>query len=818
MRLLNTRTGMFIRVQDHRRERYAILSHVWAKRSSPDYVSEQTYQDLLQLQKCASDDGTLPISNFSDKLQRFCEIALKDGFELGWADTCCIDKSDSSELATAIESMYNWYAYSGACYAFLHDVKSPREDPNWLVTFKRSEWFVRGWTLQELIASRVVIFVCEAPGQGGKWEVLGSKHNLASCISSVTNIDIGVLTSKTSLEDIPIARRMTWARSRTTTLPEDEAYCLIGIFGVKMRAKYGEGRYAFLRLQKKILSQSHDQTIFAWGRCIHQSPLMSLASVIPSPSESVSMAPDLSDDHVTLPPSVLEQYLLATSPRDFDPSCCADLVSLSRDRFQGLFSIPTTSEGLYPFAEFTPYGIRMHFPLLNLRHSSDHRFISATHCAVLACEDQGEGRGLLALFLRRRNPIGNEFFAGGIMQPILMEEPLRHASVCDRICRLMYITPEDLDSLRLRGPFASVPSPTITFIPHFPPPSVLELNYHNGIHAILGRETPNYERFEVVLCGWSRSLLESCGYHVFLARSGGTQDDLAKPFAGSEFILNQTPSFGRVQNAVTISNIQSGVHLVIQVGRCSCEFGTRRGFLGILVSSWRPDTLDTKFAASSDHSIDHPLHVRSWSFDHGAALRHMEFSSPNDPTQMFSLRLTLTCLTPAGPRRRLGEQAPVWKYQLGIELSVEQVSLEPVEYSRQPLLLNPTPWPSARRRSNSFPWQISQPIAPPHDLKEPEHEIRTGSLVLRHPRQRLPLSAPSSRPRSKSSPPQPSLAPPVTPSPGRGPRAPPAREPSDATRDGGRDLVIKYVQQAGPMILGGLVAFALISLNRYVAR
>jgi len=57
---------------------------------------------------------------------------------------------------------------------------------------------------------------------------------------------------------------MSWASRRETTRPEDQAYCLLGIFGVNMPPLYGEGPSAFLRLQLEIMRISNDETIFAW--------------------------------------------------------------------------------------------------------------------------------------------------------------------------------------------------------------------------------------------------------------------------------------------------------------------------------------------------------------------------------------------------------------------------------------------------------------------------------------------------------------------------------------------------------------------------
>lgn len=57
---------------------------------------------------------------------------------------------------------------------------------------------------------------------------------------------------------------MSWAARRQTTRIEDEAYCLLGIFGINMPLLYGEREGAFRRLQEELIRRSSDQSIFAW--------------------------------------------------------------------------------------------------------------------------------------------------------------------------------------------------------------------------------------------------------------------------------------------------------------------------------------------------------------------------------------------------------------------------------------------------------------------------------------------------------------------------------------------------------------------------
>ena len=57
---------------------------------------------------------------------------------------------------------------------------------------------------------------------------------------------------------------MSWAAHRVCTRLEDRAYCLMGIFDVKMPLTYGEGKKAFVRLQEEILKSVDDHSILAW--------------------------------------------------------------------------------------------------------------------------------------------------------------------------------------------------------------------------------------------------------------------------------------------------------------------------------------------------------------------------------------------------------------------------------------------------------------------------------------------------------------------------------------------------------------------------
>ncbi|KAL2062462.1 hypothetical protein VTL71DRAFT_6728 [Oculimacula yallundae] len=222
---------------------YAILSHTWTD-------DEVTFSDMQDLPIAMSKDSFA-------KIQKTCEIAISNGLQYVWVDTCCIDKSSSAELSEAINSMFQWYKKALICYAYLADVPAGGEIEGSKV-FRDSRWFTRGWTLQELIAPTTLLFFDQ------DWNMRGTKMDLYENIQAVTGIDQWILDGSTALSSISLAKRMSWAAGRKTTRVEDLAYCLLGIFEVSMPMIYGEGMKAFSRLQEEILKQTTDLSLFAW--------------------------------------------------------------------------------------------------------------------------------------------------------------------------------------------------------------------------------------------------------------------------------------------------------------------------------------------------------------------------------------------------------------------------------------------------------------------------------------------------------------------------------------------------------------------------
>jgi hypothetical protein len=212
--------------------RYAILSHTWGIEGE-----EVTFGDLMR------DAGQSKADLVGYKKILFCgQQAKRHGITHFWVDTCCIDRSSSAELSEAINSMFRWYSVAAKCFIYLSDVSiHDYED-----TFSKSRWFTRGWTLQELLASK------EAEFFSHETEWLGTKASLERQIHEATGIAIQALRGE-PLSQFPVKARLSWAQNRTTKREEDKAYCLFGIFDISMPLIYGEGKEkALLRLHRLI--------------------------------------------------------------------------------------------------------------------------------------------------------------------------------------------------------------------------------------------------------------------------------------------------------------------------------------------------------------------------------------------------------------------------------------------------------------------------------------------------------------------------------------------------------------------------------------
>ncbi|KAK7455293.1 hypothetical protein VKT23_011166 [Stygiomarasmius scandens] len=334
MRLLDTSTFQLAEFYSDI-PKYAILSHTWEK-------EEVTFQDIQNLEIAKRRAGWA-------KVEGACAYARKYKFQWIWIDCCCINKESSTELSEAINSMYQYYFDSEVCYVYLSDVPQERNPQNSESAFRRSRWFTRGWTLQELLAPAFAVFLTQ------NWTELGTKWSLRHAISAITSIPPGVLEDG-DVYKYSVAQRMSWAAQRKTTRPEDQAYCLMGIFDVNMPPIYGEGSTkAFMRLQQEIIKLSDDHSIFVW---------------------------------TAAPGEIEPRGLLAKSPYEFRAS--------GGVQFNSRRTIGTDA----PFS-FNNNGLQIHLPLIST-------FVAPRQArlllAYLSCQvgSGGDGGGYIYIYLQKR--------------------------------------------------------------------------------------------------------------------------------------------------------------------------------------------------------------------------------------------------------------------------------------------------------------------------------------------------------------------------------------------------------------------------------
>ncbi|KAG1732866.1 uncharacterized protein EDB91DRAFT_1348948 [Suillus paluster] len=267
---------------------WAMLSHRWQS-------NELLLHDI-------QDKGMydLDAAETTVKLQMFCKIARDAGYRWAWSDTCCIDQKNNVELQESVNSMFVWYHHSALTIVYLSDVP-PSSTSGALA---KSVWNTRGWTVQEFLAPDIVLFYQV------DWTLYlndcSSNYKESAAIlqelQDSTGIDAQALVA--FRPDMTGAReKIRWASNRVTTLQEDVAYSLFGIFGVHLPVIYGEKKQNALgRLLQEIIAQSGDITALDWvGKPSQFNSCLpaEIASYKPPPC----MSPSLPEDQTQMPVS-----------------------------------------------------------------------------------------------------------------------------------------------------------------------------------------------------------------------------------------------------------------------------------------------------------------------------------------------------------------------------------------------------------------------------------------------------------------------------------------------------------------------------------
>jgi hypothetical protein len=246
-----TRRTDYVRIKREVRQyfRYVMLSH-----KSED--NEPLYQEVIHMTVYDLDK-----SPTHDKLQMFCKIVRDASFDWAWSDTCCINKSDHFVLQEALVAMFKWYQGSAMMIVFLRGVRSASQ----LGALARSIWNTRAWTLQEYVAAKVIHFYTEDWTLYMNLDIPNHKESPAiiSEMEEATRVSARTLMVLRPGSD-DIREKLCLAARRETTIVEDAAYSLLGIFSMSLPVVYGEGDHALGRLLSQLLASSGDTSILAW--------------------------------------------------------------------------------------------------------------------------------------------------------------------------------------------------------------------------------------------------------------------------------------------------------------------------------------------------------------------------------------------------------------------------------------------------------------------------------------------------------------------------------------------------------------------------
>ena len=154
--------------------------------------------------------------------------------------------------------MFSWYRQSALTVVHLADVSNAGE-------LTSSKWFKRGWTLQELLAPRSLLFFTQ------NWSLyrgISSNHKKDSTILDELEQATGIRSHDLAdfYPSVDNARsRLQWASTRFTTWPEDISYSLFGVFGLHIPVLYGEPAVSALgRLLAELIAKSGNTMILDW--------------------------------------------------------------------------------------------------------------------------------------------------------------------------------------------------------------------------------------------------------------------------------------------------------------------------------------------------------------------------------------------------------------------------------------------------------------------------------------------------------------------------------------------------------------------------
>ncbi|KAE8377150.1 hypothetical protein BDV26DRAFT_293451 [Aspergillus bertholletiae] len=225
-----------------------ILSYTWRKFKSRINIPEaETPRLVQQFQELCKASAQYTEANF---------VHIDPCFTLN------NDRHLESRLTMELD--YSWYRSAAACLVYLSDVTYKNNENRIVGLIGRSKWFKSPWALQELLASKEIVFFDKNGQLIRKW----TKSAMIDYISGWTNIERDILEDPDNIEKACIAKRLSWAANWAHQKGSvwDTVHSLKGILSITLPPiPREELTQAFIRLQLQLmLKYPNDLSIFAW--------------------------------------------------------------------------------------------------------------------------------------------------------------------------------------------------------------------------------------------------------------------------------------------------------------------------------------------------------------------------------------------------------------------------------------------------------------------------------------------------------------------------------------------------------------------------
>ncbi|KAG1794120.1 uncharacterized protein HD556DRAFT_1443076 [Suillus plorans] len=221
--------------------------------------------EYKQLRLSIMKHADLPMGRITDTVATYFRYVIDGSHEVAVILQSCPSNRISKnlvELQKSLNSVFAWYHNSALMVVYLSDI--PPSSKSGALT--KSAWNTQGWTVLEFLAPEVIRFYQQ------DWtpylDNVSFNHKesveIMHKLEDATGIDACALAAfQPGMKDAQ--KKLQWVSTRVTSVPEDIAYSLFGIFAIQLLILYGKNvQNALGRLLQDIVAHSWDITVLDW--------------------------------------------------------------------------------------------------------------------------------------------------------------------------------------------------------------------------------------------------------------------------------------------------------------------------------------------------------------------------------------------------------------------------------------------------------------------------------------------------------------------------------------------------------------------------